>query len=200
MGLAQPVKLYTPEEYYALERAATYKSEYYNGEIFAMSGGTTVHSLISANIVGEVRQLLKGKRCAVYESNLRLKIKATSLRTYPDASVYCDPIEYDPDDSGIETATNPTVIFEVLSESTEAYDRGFKSANYRRIDSLMAYVLVSQQLPHVEIYERQPDHSWLLREYKDLRASAPIPKIDVLLPLAEIYARVEFPPPTFPSR
>ncbi len=200
MGLPQPVKRYTPAEYYALERAATYKSEYYNGEIFAMSGGTTLHSLISANVVGEVRQLLKRKPCTPYESNLRLKIKATGLRTYPDASVYCDPIEYDEDDSGIETATNPTVVFEVLSESTERYDRGFKAENYRRLESLRVYVLVAQDSPHVEVYERQGDHSWLLREYKGLDAAAPIPAIDIVLPLSEIYFRVVFPPPSFPGR
>lgn len=192
------MKLYTPAEYYALERAATYKSDYYKGEIFAMAGGTAVHSLITANVTRELGNGLKGRPCAAYESNLRIRVKATGLRTYPDASVYCGPLEFDPDDSGVQTAMNPTVVFEVLSESTEAYDRGFKAENYRLIESLKAYVLVSQKSPHVEVYERQADGSWNLREYKRLEDSAPIPATGVSLPLAEVYARVEFPPPAFP--
>src|SRR5689334_6778896 len=91
MGLPKPTKRYTVEEYYRLEWAATYKSDYYAGEIFAMAGGTVRHSLIATNIAGELRHRLKGKPCAAFESNLRLKVKPTGLRTYPDASVYCEP-------------------------------------------------------------------------------------------------------------
>jgi Uma2 family endonuclease len=192
MGLAKPVQRYTPEEYYCQERAAQYKSDYYRGEIFAMSGGTIRHSLISANLVGELRQRVKGKPCTAFEANLRLKVKATGLRTYPDASLYCDPIERDEEDPAGETVTNPTVLFEVLSKSTEAYDRGLKAENYRRIDSLKAYVLVSQDSPHVELFERQADGLWLLREARGLDAVLAIPPIAVDLPLAEIYERVDF--------
>src|SRR4051812_24533660 len=121
MSVAEPVKRYTPQEYYVLERAAAYKSDYYKGEIFAMSGGTVAHSRISSNLVREVGNRLKGSPCDAYESNLRLKVKATGLRCYPDASVYCGKLERDPEDSSGETVTNPTVLFEVLSPSTEAY-------------------------------------------------------------------------------
>ncbi len=192
MGLAQPIKRYTPEEYYRLEHDAEYKSDYYNGEIFAMAGGSSRHSLIVMNIGGELRQRLKGNPCAPYESNQRLKIKPTGLRAYPDVSIYCGHMEYDEDDPGSETATNPTILFEVLSRSTEAYDRGFKAENFRMIPSLRAYVLVSQDKPHVEVYERQADNSWVLREENRLEAAVQLPGIAVSLPLAEIYDRVNF--------
>src|SRR3954470_16239215 len=103
MTLAHPVKRYTPQEYYALERAADYKSEYYKGEIFAMSGGTARYSLISANVVRELGNRLKGGPCTVYESNLRLKVTASGLRTYPDAGVYCGELRYDEEDAYTET-------------------------------------------------------------------------------------------------
>jgi Uma2 family endonuclease len=152
------------------------------------------------NIGGELRQRLKGNPCAPYDSNQRLKIKATGLRVYPDVSVYCGPLEYDEQDSNFENATNPTVLFEVLSPSTEVYDRGFKAENYRRIRCLRAYVLVSQETPHVEVYERQADDSWLLREENRLDAAVNLPGADVMLPLAEIYDRVEFPASSVPPR
>jgi Uma2 family endonuclease len=200
MGLAQPIKRFTPREYYALEREAQYKSDYYDGEIFAMSGGSSRHSLIVMNIGGELRQQLKGKPCAPYDSNQRLKIKATGLRAYPDVSVYCGPLEYDHEDPQAETATNPTVLFEVLSPSTEAYDRGFKSENYRKIESLRAYVLLAQETPHIEVYERQPDNSWLLREENEKQGVVHLPAISVTLSLAEIYDRIEFPSTDLPPR
>jgi Uma2 family endonuclease len=195
MTLPQPVKRYTPQEYYALEREAEYKSDYYQGEIFNMSGGTANHSLISTNLAGEIRNRLKGKPCRAYESNLRLNVLRTGLRCYPDVSVYCGPLQLDPEDSAGETATNPTLLFEVLSKSTEAYDRGLKAENYRQIESLRAYVLVSQTKAHVEIFERQGDGPWVLGEANGLDAVLKLPAIDIELPLAEIYAGVEFPPP-----
>jgi Uma2 family endonuclease len=192
MGLAQPVKRYTPQEYYLLERDAPYKSDYYDGEIFAMAGGTVAHSMICSNLVREIGNRLKGKPCAAYESNLRLRIKPTGLRCYPDVSVFCGPLERDQEDTNLETVTNPTVLFEVLSPSTEAYDRGFKAENYRQIESLRAYVLVSQTARHVEIYARQADGSWLLREAKGSDGVLKIPSIGIDLPLAEVYDRVDF--------
>jgi Uma2 family endonuclease len=192
MSLPQPQRRYTPQEYYALEREAAYKSDYYDGEIFAMAGGTIAHSLICSNLVREVGNRLKGGPCAAYESNLRLKVQATGLRCYPDVSVLCGGLERDPEDPKSETVTNPTVLIEVLSESTEAYDRGFKADNYRRIESLRAYVLVSQADAHVEVYERQAEGTWLLREAKGLEAQVRIPSIDVVLPLGDVYDRVEF--------
>jgi Uma2 family endonuclease len=192
MGLAQPKKRFTPQEYYELERVAEYKSDFYAGEIFAMAGGTIRHSRICTNLIRETGNRLKGTPCETFESNLRLKIKLTGLRNYPDMSVYCGPFEYDEEDPNRETVTNPTVLFEVLSPSTEAYDRGFKSENYRRIPSLKAYLLISQNKAHVEIYQRQTDGSWSLREEDRMNAALAIPPLGIELPLAEIYAGVDF--------
>src|SRR5690348_15921477 len=115
MGFPKLVKRYTPQEYYDLEREAEYKSDYYQGEIFAMAGGTKSHSRICSNISREVGSRLKGTDCTDYQSDLRVKVKATGLRTYPDASVFCGPMEADPEDASGQTFTNPQVLFEVLS-------------------------------------------------------------------------------------
>jgi Uma2 family endonuclease len=192
MGIPQPKKRYTPQEYYELERDAPYKSDYYQGEIFAMAGGTTRHSLICSNLIRELGVALKKTPCVVYESNIRLKIKATGLRNYPDVSVYCSPLEYDEDDPEQNTVTNPTVLVEVLSKTTEAYDRGFKSQGYRQIESLQAYVLVSQNEPHIEIFQREPSGSWSLREVSGMESALNIPPLGIEVPLEEIYARVDF--------
>jgi Uma2 family endonuclease len=192
MGLAKQVKRFTPQEYYALEREAGYKSDFYAGEIFAMAGGTVQHSLISANLTREVGLQLKEKPCRVFESNLRVAVKATGLRCYPDVSVFCGPLEYDDEDPEHETLTNPIVLFEVLSKSTEGFDRGLKSESYRRIPSLQAYLLVRQDAPRIEILERQSDGTWVLREAAGLEASMEIRSLQISLPFAEVYARVDF--------
>jgi Uma2 family endonuclease len=192
MGLPKPTKRYTVEEYYRLERAANYKSDYYAGEIFAMAGRTVRHSLTATNIAGELRHRLKGKPSAAFESNLRLKVKPTGLRTYPDASVYCEPYERDEEDPARETLTNPVVLFEVLSLSTEAYDRDTKARNYRQIESLQAYVLVSQDAPRAEVFERQQDGTWSLRDVTGPDASIRLRALGLDLPLAEVYDRVDF--------
>ncbi len=193
MALPLTRKRFTPAEYYALEHDAVYKSDYYDGEIFDMSGGTSDHSLITTNLLGVVWQQLKGKPCKAYESNMRLMIAATGLRTYPDLSVYCAPLEYDPEDPRKTTAMNPTVVFEVLSPSTEMYDRSVKADSYRQVDTLKAHVLVSQVRPYVEIHERQPNGVWVTREVSGLDAVARLEAIGVELPLLEIYDGVEFP-------
>lgn len=196
MSLPQETPRFTPDGYYRLEREASQKHEYYQGQIFAMSGGTPEHSAIILNIGSELRNRLKGKPCRAYDSGLRLKVLSTGLRTYPDVSVYCGELRRDEEDPYASTFTNPTVVFEVLSHSTEAYDRGFKAENYRSIDTLQAYVLVSQESPRVEIYERQSDGSWRFREIGGLDASLLIASIGTELPLAEIYDGVSFPPPS----
>ncbi len=199
MGPPQAIKRYTPAEYYTLERAAEYKSDYFAGEIFAMAGGSTRHSLIKTNVSGSLWNRLRGKRCTPYDSDQRLKINSNGLRCYPDAAVYCGPLEYDSEDGQSETATNPTVIFEVLSKSTEAYDRGLKAEGYRTIESLKAYVLVSQDRPHVEIQERLPDGTWRLSWTAGLEGVVRLPEIEVELPLSELYDRVDFAADTAPA-
>jgi Uma2 family endonuclease len=183
MTLPQVKRRYTPAEYYALEAKAEYKSDFYEGEIFDMSGGTANHSLISNNISGELRQRLKGKPCKAYESNLRLKVEASSLRTYPDATVYCEQIRFDPEDPNRTTALNPTVLFEVLSPTTEAYDRGLKATNYRLVKSLKAYGFVAKSRAHVE---------WAIKDIDGMSAAVPLDAIGIELPLTEIYDGVDF--------
>jgi Uma2 family endonuclease len=194
MGPAQPVHRFSVAEYYALEETAEYRSEFFDGEIFAMAGGSARHSLISLNLNAVLWNALRGKPCAAYESNLRLKIEASGLRTYPDAGVYCGKLEFDAEDPRGQTALNPTVLFEVLSPSTEAYDRGKKAENYRLIPSLKTYVLVCQDRPHVEVFERVVDGFWRLSEVSGLDSQIELPSLEVTLSLGEIYERVEFDP------
>jgi len=187
----------TPAQYYEMERHALEKHDYYQGEVFdvyAMSGGTSNHSRIKTDLIIALGTKLRGKPCQPYDSDQRIRVTSTGLRTYPDASVFCADLDYDPEDNQRETATNPAVIFEVLSPSTEGYDRGFKAEQYRQIPSLQAYVLIAQDRPHVEILTRSgadPSH-WTLTEALGLDADISIAPIEVRLPLAEIYGRVTF--------
>lgn len=180
-------KTYTPEEYLALEFEAAYRSELVNGEIYAMAGASMAHIRISSNLLGEIHQQLKGKPCRVYNSDLRVKVSATGMYTYPDVTVVCglDQMEKD-------TLTNPTLIIEVLSPSTEAYDRGEKFAHYRQLPSLEEYVLVSQDKVNVEHYLRHGD-DWLFSATDNIESALRLTSIDCIVPLSEIYSDVEFP-------
>ncbi len=193
MGLPQTVPFITPEEYLRLERAAEYKSEYFAGEIFAMAGGTTPHSWIATNVAGELRERLKGNKCTPFNSDLRVLSPATGLYTYPDVSVFCMPLEYAIADDKQETVTNPTLLVEVLSDSTEAYDRGTKFAHYRSIPSFAEYVLVSQKEPIVEVFFKTPEGRWELTPVAGLDGSVPLRSLGIELPLAEVYRGVTFP-------
>ena len=193
MGLARSQKRYSPEEYYAREQGAAFKSDYFDGEIFSMAGGMDAHSAISGNIIIAVGSRLRGSDCVIRESNLRWKVQAIGLITYPDAAVYCGEAQFAPDDPARHTRLNPTVIFEVLSKSTEGYDRGVKFGSYRQIPSLKGYVLVSQTSAHVEVNQPSADGTWILRDIKGLEATLSVPGINVTVPLAEIYDRVTFP-------
>ena len=192
MAIPKPTVRFTPAEYYALEEKAEYKSDYYKGDIFAMAGGTDRHSLIAVNLLGELHARLKGRPCAAFDPNLRLKVKATGLRTYPDVSIYCGERERDPEDPSGQTFTNPTIVFEILSPSTEIYDRNVKAPHYRRIESLQAHVFVSQDAPRIEVYSRHPNGTWLFTEIEGLDQAMEIPAIEVSLPMIEIYDRVDF--------
>ncbi len=184
----------TPQEYYLFERKAPEKHEYFAGEVFAMAGSSTNHSKVGSNVLIELGVRLKGKRCSPYNSDQRIKVKSSGLRTYPDVSVFCGKMEYDEEDDQRHTATNPTVLFEVLSPSTEGYDRGTKAEHYRRIESLQAYALLGQDDAHVELYERQADGSWRLTEARGLDESLRLSVLDLELKLADIYDGVELNP------
>jgi Uma2 family endonuclease len=187
-----PKPRYTPEEYLALERQAEYKSEYFAGEIFAMAGASREHNLIAFNLAGALSVQLRGTSCQGFSADMRVKVSSTGLYTYPDLVVACGELLVE-DERG-DTLLNPTLIVEILSPSTEAYDRGEKFAQYRRFGSLMEYVLVAQDRCRVERFARQPDGQWLLLEVADPLGTVHLASINCDLKLADVYDRVEFPP------
>ena len=187
---ANPKPYLTPTEYLTVERKQKYKSEYWNGELYAMAGASERHNLITTNVVIELGTQLRGRSCKVYPSDMRVQIKATGLYTYPDVVVVCGKPQFE--DEEIDTLLNPTVIVEVLSKSTETYDRGKKFENYRMLDSLTEYVMIAQDRVHVEHYVRQQDNQWLLSEAKELQDAIELPTIQCTLALADVYDKVDF--------
>jgi Uma2 family endonuclease len=183
---------YTAEQYLTLERKAEYKSEYINGQIFAMAGASKEHIAIATNLIGELHAQLKGRPCQVYNSDMRVRVKPTGMHTYPDVTAICGEPHFD--DRQLDTLTNPTVIIEVLSPSTEAYDRGVKFAHYRKLDSLTDYVLISQDRMLVEHFVRAGDKGdqWLLTEFSDPDSALRLISIDCTVALLDIYDKVEF--------
>ncbi|MCA9212495.1 MAG: Uma2 family endonuclease [Caldilineaceae bacterium] len=180
----------TPAEYLAEERVAAFKSEYYQGEVFAMVGASRRHNLITSNLVRWIHTQLDGRRCEVYASDMRVKVSPTGLYTYPDIAVVCDSPEFE--DGELDTLLNPNVIIEVLSESTEAYDRGAKFEQYRRLDSLREYVLIAQDRVHIEHFARDDKDCWVLSETTEIASKLELPSISCTLDVQDIYARVEF--------
>jgi Uma2 family endonuclease len=159
----------SPAEYLELERKAERKSEYFQGEMFAMAPVNQRHGLIVTNLAGELSQQLKAKPCSVYSSNLRLR--ANGLYTYPDVMVICSEVQCADDQE--DTLLNPNLIVEVLSDSTRDYDRGRKFQHYRTLPSLREYLTIDQDAPHVERYTRQPEDRWLLTELTRFPFSSP---------------------------
>jgi Uma2 family endonuclease len=186
--LAQPVV--TPAEYLALERRAREKSEYVNGRVYAMSGASRLHNLIAGNIFRELGNQLRGRPCETYMSDMRVKVQRTGMYTYPDVVALCEQPRLE--DAELDTLLNPAVIVEVLSPSTERYDRGEKFAHYRRLESLREYVLVAQGTPLVEHFRREGD-SWVLTEVSDPGGDLRLSSLGCTLQLADIYERVDFP-------
>jgi len=184
-----PQKRIPPEEYLALERKSSLKSEYFNGEVFAMGGASPSHALIVTNIVSELRGQLKKRPCVVYSTDLRVKVAPTGLYTYPDVVVVCGKALFDDDQK--DTLLNPALIVEVLSESTKDYDRGGKFEHYRTVESFKEYVLVAQDKHHVEHFVRQPDRRWLLSETNRIEDTLDLTSIGCRLALAEVYDKVE---------
>ena len=190
MSSAAKAKI-TVQEYLAMERASDTKHEFYDGDIFAMTGGTPSHSLIATNFASEARADLKDRPCVVYNSDLRVKVKPTGLYTYPDVTIVCGQQQFDDDQR--DTLVNPTVVVEVLSKSTAIYYRGTKSKHYRKVESLQALIIVEQDSPVVEVYRRQSDGNWLLTEATELSESIAIEPLGISIPLSEIYRNVTFP-------
>ncbi len=180
---------YTPAEYLALERSAEERSEYLDGEIFAMAGASRRHNLICLNVGAELRAQLRERPCEVYVNDMRVRIVATGLYTYPDGVVVCGEPTFE--DAEVDTLLNPTLLVEVLSKSTADYDRGGKFEHYRTIESLREYVSVAQDKAQVVHYVRQDDNSWLLTEISGLEGRVKLPSIDAELIMAEVYAKVK---------
>jgi Uma2 family endonuclease len=193
MALPQSTPRLTEAEYLALERTALdVKSDFYDGEMFAMSGGTRWHSIIGTNVTVEFGNKLRRHRCQPYNAELRVKVEATGLFTYPDLSVVCGEPRLLDDE--MDTLLNPTLIVEVLSDSTESYDRGMKFEHFRQIPSLSEYLLVSQYEPRIEQFIRQPNNEWLLREAMGMSATLALPSLGITIELGEIFANVDFSP------
>jgi Uma2 family endonuclease len=184
----ESVTFLTEEQYLRIEREAAYKSEYVGGEMFAMPGGTPRHSMLEAQTVIELGYQLRGKRCRVLSSNMRLRTPISGTQLYPDVSVACGPVQLFPGSTDI--MVNPALIVEVLSPSSINYDRGAKFELYREFPSLLDYLIVHQDSIYIEHYNRQPDGSWLLREYKGEQARVPLIGVGCELHLRSIYDRV----------
>ena len=182
---------YTVEEYLALEREAAFKSEYFQGEIYAMAGGRPMHGAIAMNLAREFVHQLKGKPCWVFSSDVMIRTNPNGLFSYPDLSIACEELTFH--DSKEDIITNPILIVEVVSDSTEAYDRGKKFRLYQQIETFTDYLLVAQDEPHIDHYEKQADGRWLLTSAIGLGANLPIPSLGCTLSLAEVYDKIVFP-------
>ena len=185
-----PKTFLTPEQYLEIERKAEFKSEYFNGEMFAMAGASLTHNRLVAAVTGDLGQQLRRGPREVLASDMRVAITATGLYAYPDATVCWGGPQLL--DGQKDTLLNPTLIVEVLSPSTEAYDRGRKFEHYRSIESFTAYLLVSSDRIHVDLFMRQPDGRWLLTSTDSLEDVLDLPSIGCRLALADLYERVEF--------
>jgi len=191
MEIQEPAVAYgkqkmTIEQYLEFENAADEKHEYYQGEVFAMSGPKITHSDIVVNTLSSIKQFLKGKSCRPYNNDLRIYIEKNTLFTYPDISFFCDEVLTLNNDE--MNALNPVILIEVLSPSTKDYDRGSKFKLYRDIPTLKEYVLIDSETINIEIFAVNPEGYWELREYKDMNDVIEISHIDMQLSIEEIYS------------
>jgi Uma2 family endonuclease len=188
---SQRTTFISPEEYLAQERLAERKSEYFQGEIFAMSGASSQHVWIVANLMYELGRQLRGKPCRISASDLRLRVTPAGLYTYPDVMVVCGEPRYA--DDRTDTLLNPVLIIEVLSKSTRGYDRGEKFQFCRTLPSLLEYLTISQEGPHIEHWTRQRENHWDFVDLDDLGQNVELSSIGCVLPLAEVYYNIELP-------
>lgn len=191
MSLPHPLPFFTPEEYLSLERLSELRHEYLDGSVYAMAGESVAHSLICYNLGGITHAQLRGTPCRGFSPNMKVRAGEGGLYAYPDLTIVCGEPAFA--DARSDVLTNPTVIFEVLSPSTEAYDRGEKFSRYRaQVESLRDYVLIAQDKPRAERHARRDDGSWELSVVEGLGGVLELPSAGCRLPLAEIYERVEF--------
>ena len=189
-ALAYGKKRLTAEEYLQFEKESTQKHEFFKGEIFAMAGAGRNHNEIFSNLFGDLAYKLKGKSCKPYGSDLRIHIPENTLYTYPDISVLCKNLE-SPDGDEI-SVTEPTILIEILSESTQNYDRGAKFKLYRDIPTLKEYVLVDSESINIESFRLNESLHWELEEYKTDSEILRIPALAINIPLKDIYQGTKF--------
>jgi Uma2 family endonuclease len=185
----QPKSFLTPEQYLEIERHADFKSEYFNGEMFAMAGAREAHNIVVGNLLAALHGQLRARPCRVYPSDMRVHVKSTGLYTYPDVTAVCGERRFV--DGQTDTLLNPALIVEVLSPSTEAYDRGRKFEQYQSIESLREYLIVASDRMHADLYSRQPDGRWLLTSAHHLEDVLNLESIDVRIALSDLYEKVD---------
>lgn len=190
--------LYSLEEYFELERTSEERWEYSSGEVFCMSGVSPNHARIHVNATSTLHNRLGSRGCTVFPADMRIRVPAAPPYRYADLSLLCDPPVFEKI-GGVEALTNPVVIIEILSPSTEAYDRGDKFTNYKSIPSLREYLLVAQHRPHITHYLRQTGEKWEYEEVNELSDSITLPSLDCTLALSDVYRNVEFEPFISPS-
>lgn len=186
----QPKPYLTPEQYLEIERAADFKSEYFDGEMFAMSGAREAHNLVVANLLRELGNQLRNRPCRVYPSDMRILVNSTGLYAYPDVTALCGAPQFL--DGVADTLLNPELIVEVLSPSTEAYDRGLKFDHYKNIGAMRDYLLLATDRIHADLYTRQPDNRWLLTSSSEPEASLTIESLGMQLIVSTLYEKIEF--------
>ena len=191
MSVLPQRKYISPEEYLATERESLERHEYFDGEIFQMAGASLNHAAITGNVGAELHAQLKGRDCRVLQTDMRVHIPKTGLFTYPDILVVCGKPQLLPD-KYLDTLTNPTLIIEVLSSSTEDYDKGAKFDNYRSLESLREYVLVSHDTKKVMRYTKQTDGSWNLMDFIGDKTEIELVSIECTLAFEDIYDKVDF--------
>ena len=190
---AQPKLKLTEAEYLAIERNAEFKSEFFNGEMFAMAGANRLHNIANENLTLRIGMQLLDGPCRTLSRDQRVRISRTGLYCYPDLIIVCGPLEYSTEDP--DTLVNPRVIIEVLSDSTERYDRTTKFQHYQQLPSMMEYVMVSQHQPMCERFSRSADGSWAFVAFVGMNAKLELTSVPVQVPLVDIYAGVTFPEP-----
>ncbi len=184
-----PKTFLTPEEYLGIERQAEYKSEYYKGEMFAMAGASYAQNLVVSNLLFQLRQGLRSRPCSVLPGDMRVLVSPTGLYTYPDVVVVCNEPRFLTEQK--DTLLNPSLLVEVLSPSTEAYDRGRKFEHYQSIESLSEYLLVASDRLHADLFTRQADGRWLLTSASRMEDSLDLQSAGCRLTLADLYEKVD---------
>src|SRR5438477_9049154 len=189
--VANPERRYTLEEYFDLDKTSEERFEFWNGEIFCMSGGSQAHDRIIVNFIVNLSAKLDAAKCRVFSSDMRIKVPTAPPYRYADLSALCGEAQFE-EIGGVDALVNPQLIVEVLSPSTEAYDRGDKFTHYKSIPTLREYLLVAQHRPHVTHLYKQADGRWIYAEANDLEAALRLDSLNCELPLAEIYQGVSF--------